>query len=62
MIEIDGKKYELKEAYTIDANDVETRWAQNWDEEDGYDVNVATDIIRVEKVFVLVELREESKS
>lgn len=56
MLEIDGKKYELVEAYTIDENDVDIRWAHEWGEDDTYEVDVAQKEIRVKKCFVLQEV------
>ena len=59
MIEIDGKKYQLKEAFTIHEQDVETRWGDDWNDDNTYEVDVATDVIRVEKAFVLIEVEQE---
>jgi len=55
MIEIDGEQYQLQEGFTIDPNDVDTRWRQDWGEEDTYEIDVAQKEIRVVKCFVLVK-------
>lgn len=55
MIEIDGKKYKLQEAYAIHDDEVERCYAGEWDEKDFYQVDVAQRNIGVMKCFVLVE-------
>lgn len=59
---VDGKEYKLVEAYTIDPDDVDIRWAADWGEEDTYEVDVATDTIAVKRCYVLVEKSPEEIS
>lgn len=55
MIEIDGKKYKLQEAYAIHDDEVERCYVGEWGEKVFYQVDVAQRNIEVMKCFVLVE-------
>lgn len=57
MIEINGKKYELQEAYVIPDEEVETVWPQDFGEVDTYQVDLARKDMVVTKAFVLVEAK-----
>lgn len=57
MIEIDGKKYELQEAYVIPDKEVETVWPEDFGEVDTYEVDLARRHMVVTRAFVLVEVK-----
>ena len=53
MLEINGKGYELREAFTIDPSEVTNLY--DWGENE-YEVNVAQRAIAAYRCFVLVEV------
>lgn len=59
-ITIGDKKYKLEEVFAItDSEDVERKWSVDWNGEDTYKLNVATDYVELKKCFVLVEAEDE---
>lgn len=61
MIEIDGKQFELQEAFVIPNSEANTSWDDGWGNDYTYEVDLAREEMEVRKCFVLVPVEEKSK-
>ena len=60
MLEVDGKKYRLEEAYAIPEHEVAMRYGHSWGEPNWHEVDLARKDVEVKKCLVLVEVDEQN--